>query len=184
MLQSTDEIKQRWTQYCSSLHKDHGGGEGMAKELEVITPPNNDDYHGILYSEVQSAIHTLTLNKSPGFDGITAEMLQAEREQLVRQMHKLCNKAWNEGTIPEEWGESILVPILKKGDISKCSNYPTTSLINHTGKVLLTVLLSRLESHLDPYLSEEQASFRKDRSSVLQILKLRLLTEKAKRRGK
>ena len=184
ILQSKDEIKQRWTQYCSSLYKDHGGGEGMVKELEEISPPNNDDSYDILYSEVQEAIHTLKRNKSPGSDGITAEMLQAGGEQLARQMHKLCNKAWDEGTIPEEWGRSILVPIPKKGDLSNCSNYRTISLINHTGKVLLKVLLNRLKSHLDPYLSEEQAGFRKDRSTVHQILTLRLLAEKAKRQGK
>jgi hypothetical protein len=84
-------------------------------------------------------------------------LLQAGGEQLARQMHELCNKAWEEGTIPDEWGKSILVPIPKKGDLSDCSNYRTISLINHTGKVLLTVLLNRLKSHLDPYLSEKQA---------------------------
>ncbi|CAF4877584.1 unnamed protein product, partial [Rotaria sp. Silwood2] len=30
-------------------------------------------------------------------------MLQAEGEPLARQIHNLCNKAWNEGTIPEDW---------------------------------------------------------------------------------
>ena len=184
MLQSKDEIKQRWTQYCSSLYKDHGGGEGMVKELEETTTPNNDDSHDILYSEVKYAINTVNRNKNPGSDGITAEMLQAGGEQLARQIHTLCNKAWEEGTIPEEWGKSILVPLPKKGDLSHCSNYRTISLINHTGKVLLTVLLNRLKSHLDPYLSEEQAGFRKDRSTVHQILTLRLLAEKAKRQGK
>ena len=48
----------------------------------------------------------------------------------------------------------------------------------------MKVLLNRLKSHLDPYLSEEQAGFRKDRSTVHQILILRLLAEKAKRQGK
>ena len=137
-----------------------------------------------MYSEVQAAINSLKRNKSPGSDGITAEMLQAGGEPLSRQIHILCNKAWHEGTIPEEWGKSILVPIPKKGDLSNCSNYRTISLINHTGKVLLIVLLNRLKNHLDPYLSEEQAGFRKDRSTVHQILTLRLLAEKAKRQGK
>ena len=85
---------------------------------------------------------------------------------------------------PRRVGKSILVPIPKKGDLSDCSNYRTISLINHTGKVLLTVLLNRLKSHLDPYLSEEQAGFRKDWSTVHQILTLRLLAEKAKRQAK
>ena len=184
MLQTNDDIKRRWIQYCSSLYKDPGGGDEIAKELEDIAPPGDEDSQDILYSEVQTAINSLKRNKSPGSDGVTAEMLQAGGEPLSRQIHKLCNKAWHEGTIPEEWGKSILVPIPKKGDLSNCSNYRTISLINHTGKVLLIVLLNRLKSHLDPYLSEEQAGFRKDRSTIHQILTLRLLAEKAKRQGK
>jgi hypothetical protein len=184
IVQSKKEIKQRWTQYCSSLYKDHGGGDRMVKELEEITSLNNEDPQDILYSEVQEAIRALKKNKSPGSDGITSEMLQAGGEQLAHEIHKLCNKAWHEGTIPGEWGKSILVPIPKKGDLSECSNYRTISLINHTGKVLLIVLLNRLKQQLDPHLSEEQAGFRKDRSTVHQILILRLFAEKAKRQGK
>ena len=184
MLQSKEDIKQRWTEYCSSLYKDSGGGDGIVKELEDISPPEDDDIQDILYSEAQAAICGLKKNKSPGSDGITAEMLQAGGEPLARQIHMLCNKSWQEGTIPDEWGKSILVPIPKKGDLSSCANYRTISLINHTGKVLLVVLLNRLKSHLDPYLSEEQAGFRKDRSTIHQILTLRLIAEKAKRQGK
>lgn len=156
----------------------------MVEELENIAPSTIEDAPDILYSEIEAAIQTLKKNKSPGSDGIMAEMLQAAYEKLARQIHNLCNKAWNEGTIPEDWGKSILVPIPKKGDLSNCSNYRTISLINHTGKIVLIVLLNRLKCHLDPYLSEEQAGFRKDRSTVHQILLLRLLAEKAKRQGK
>ncbi|CAF4277996.1 unnamed protein product, partial [Rotaria magnacalcarata] len=118
MLQTKDDIKRRWTQYCSSLYKDPGGGDGMIKELVDIAPPEDEVPQEILYSEVQTAINSLKRNKSPGSDGITAEMLQAGGEPLSRQIHKLCNKAWHEVTIPEEWGKSILVPIPKKGDLS------------------------------------------------------------------
>lgn len=184
MLQSKDEIKQRWKQYCSGLYKGHGGGDEMVKELEEITPPRDEDPQDILYAEVQKAIRSLKCNKSPCSDGITAEMLQAGGEQLARQIHKLCNKAWQEGTIPEEWSKSILVPIPKKEDLSRSNNYRTTSLINHVGKVFLTVLLNRLKIQLDSYLSEEQAGFTKDRSTIHQIITLRLLAEKAKRQRK
>ncbi len=156
----------------------------MVKELEEIAPLQNEDPQDILYSEVQAAIQALKRNKSPGSDGITAEMLQAGGEQLARQIHKLCNKAWHEGTIPEEWGKSILVPIPKKGDLSNCSNYRTISLINHTGKVLLIVLQNRLENHLDPYLSEEQAGFRKDRSTIYQNFDAQIIGRKGKKTGK
>ena len=103
MLQSKEEIKQRWTQYCSDLYRDLGGGDEVVQELEEITPLVNDgDSPEVLYSEIQAAIHSLKKNKSPGSDGITAELLQAGGEQLTRQMHTLCNKAWQEGTIPDE----------------------------------------------------------------------------------
>ena len=104
-------------------------------------------------------------------------------EQLVRQIHLLRNKAWNESTIPEERSKSILVPIPKKGDLSQCANYRTVSLINHTGKILLIVVRNRLKQKLEPHLSEEQAGFRKDRSTVHQMLTPRLIAEKAKRHG-
>ena len=71
---------------------------------------------------------------SPGSNGITAELIQASRKQLVRQIYRLCKKAWSESAIPEEWRKSILVPIPKKGNLSQCANYRTTSFINHTGK--------------------------------------------------
>ncbi|CAF1667422.1 unnamed protein product, partial [Adineta ricciae] len=184
LLQTKDDIKGRWTQYCSSLYKDPGGGDEVVEELEDIAPSTVEPTQDILYSEVQTAISALKKNKSPGSDGIPAEMLQAGGEPLARQIYQLCNKAWHEGTIPEEWGKSILIPIPKKGDLSNCSNYRTISLINHTGKVLLIVLMNRLKAYLDPYLSEEQAGFRRDRSTIHQILMLRLLAEKAKRQGK
>ena len=88
-------------------------------------------------------------------------MIQADGQQLVRQIHQLYNKAWSEGTIPEEWSKYILVPMPKKGDLSQRANYRTVFLINHTGKILLTVLLNRLKQQLEPYLSEEPAGFRK-----------------------
>ncbi|CAF4513863.1 unnamed protein product, partial [Rotaria magnacalcarata] len=58
-------------------------------------------------------------------------MLQAGGEQLEREIHKLCNKAWQEGTIPDEWGKSIQVPIPKKGDLSECASYRTISDKSH-----------------------------------------------------
>ena len=52
----------------------------MLKELEEITLPNNEEPPRLLYSEVEGAVDTLKRNKSPGSDGITAEMRQAGGE--------------------------------------------------------------------------------------------------------
>jgi len=53
----------------------------------------------------------------------------------------------------------------------------------HVGKVLMMVLLERLKAQMEMHLSEEQARLRRDRSTIDQILILRLIAEKAKRKG-
>ena len=50
--------------------------------------------------------------------------------------------------------------------------------------MLLIVLLNRLKQQLEFHLSEEQAEFGKDRSTIHEILTLRLIAEKAKRQRK
>jgi len=50
---------------------------------------------------------------------------------------------------------------------------------------MMMILLERLKPQLEPYLSEEQAGFRKDRSTIQQILAPRLIAEKTlKKRNK
>ena len=95
ILQSQDEIIQQWTKYCSSLYKDQKGCDSMIKDLEMITPTSTEEPQNILYSEVEEAMRTLKRNKSPESDEITAQMIQTAGEQLVRQIHLLCNKVWN-----------------------------------------------------------------------------------------
>ena len=43
MFQSKEAIKQRWTQYCSSVYKDYGGGDRMAEELGNIAVTTNGE---------------------------------------------------------------------------------------------------------------------------------------------
>jgi len=57
------------------------GKESFLKELSEMTPPpsdNTDD--SILWEEVTDAVRRLKRNKSPGNDGITAEMIKAGGE--------------------------------------------------------------------------------------------------------
>ena len=57
-------------------------------------------------------------------------------------------------------------------------------MLNHTAKVMLNIVLERLQASVSPFLDEEQATFRRDRGTVQQILILRLLAEKAWRKNK
>jgi hypothetical protein len=59
--------------------------------------------------------------KSPGSDQIPAELIQAGGEILVSVIHKLINYVWNKEELPDQWKESIIVPIHKKGDKTDCN---------------------------------------------------------------
>jgi len=111
-------------------------------------------------------------------------MIKAGGERLIAELDKLCNQVWREVQIVTEWTRSVLITIPKKGDLAKCNNYRTISLMNHMSKVLMSVLLERLKAQMETRLSEEQAGFRIDRSTVHQILILRLPAEKAKHKGR
>jgi len=57
------------------------------------------------------AIEKLKRHKSPGINQIPAELIKAEGRTLRSEIHKLINSIWNKEELPEEWKESIIVPI-------------------------------------------------------------------------
>ena len=111
-------------------------------------------------------------------------MIKAGGKVLAREIHALCNQIWAEGKVPDDWTKSILLTIPKKGNLTDCKNYRTIALTSHMGKVLMLMLLNRLKSQVEEYLADEQAGFRKGRNTVQQILTLRLIVEKAKRKNR
>jgi hypothetical protein len=72
----------------------------------------------------------LTRYESPGSDQIAAELIQATGEILRSKIHKLINSISNEKKLPDQWKESIIVPVHKKSDKSDCNNYRGISLLS------------------------------------------------------
>ena len=66
--------------------------------------------------EVELAIDKLKSHKSPGIDEIPAELIKARGGTICLEIHKLITSIWKKEKLPEEWKESIIVPIHKKGD--------------------------------------------------------------------
>ena len=60
------------------------------------------------------------------------------------EIHKLITSIWKKEKLPEEWKESIIIPIHKKGDKKDCNNYRGISILPKTYKILSNILLSRL----------------------------------------
>src|SRR5215469_5189205 len=79
--------------------------------------------------EVELVIEKLKNHKSPGIDQIPAELIKAGARTIRCAIHKLIISIWNKEELPEEWKESIIVPIYKKGDKTDRNNYRGISLL-------------------------------------------------------
>ena len=73
--------------------------------------------------DLEMATEKLKRHKSPGIDQIPAELITAGGRTIRSEIHKLTNFVWNKEELPEEWKESIIVPIYKKGDKTVCSKH-------------------------------------------------------------
>jgi hypothetical protein len=110
-------------------------------------------------SEVEIAIAKLKRYKLPGSDQIPAELIQAGGEILWPAIHKLINSIWNKQELADQWKESIIVPIHKKGYKSNCSNYYGTSLLSTSYKILSRIFLSKLSTYIDEIIEGHQCGF-------------------------
>ena len=75
--------------------------------------------------------------KSPGIDGIPAEVYQYGGEKVTVCLHDLFIKCWEQGLVPQDLRDAIIVSLYKnKGVKSDCSNYRGITLLSIAGKVL------------------------------------------------
>jgi len=94
------------------------------------------------------------------------------------EIHKLIISIWKKEKLPQEWKESIIVPIHKKGDKTDCNNYRGISLLPATYKILSNILLSRLIPYAKEIIGNHQCGFRRNRSTIDHIFCIRQILEK------
>jgi hypothetical protein len=74
-------------------------------------------------------------------------------------IHKLINSVWNKEELPDQWKESIIVRVHKKGDKTDCNNYRGISLLSTSYKILLNILISKLDLCVVEILGDHQCGF-------------------------
>jgi hypothetical protein len=112
-------ILNRWKNCFCQLLNVHGVNDVRQTEIHTAEPL----VHEPGPSEVDIIIKKLKSFKSPGIDQIPAELIQAEGNTLRSEIHKLINCILNKEELPEQWMESIILSIYKKGDKTDCRNY-------------------------------------------------------------
>ena len=114
------------------------------------------------------------MNKASGGDDIPVELFPILRDDPVKVLHSICQQIWKTQQWPQAWKRSVFIPIPKKGNAKKCSNYRTIALISHASKVTLKILQARLQQYVN------REGFRKGRGTRDQTANIRWIIEKAK----
>jgi hypothetical protein len=114
----------------------------------------------------------------PGIDQIPADFIKAGGRTIHCAINKFIISIWNKEELPEEWEESIIVPIHKNGDKTDCNNHRVISLLPTTYKLFSNILLSRLIPYAEEVIGDHQCGFRRNRSTTDRIFCIRQILEK------
>ena len=119
LVADSHSIVARWRKYFSQLFNVHGVKNVRQAQIHTAEPlvpePSAD--------EVELAIDKVKSHKSPDIDQIPAELIKAGGRTICLEIHKLITSIWKKDKKPEEWKESIIIPIHKKGDKTDCNKH-------------------------------------------------------------
>ena len=132
-------------------------------------------------AELASAVKKLKSGKAGGSSGILPEMVKAGccREEFLTALLDLVHTVWEQWQVPRDWSDAILIPIPKKGDLSRCDNWRGISLLEVVGKVMARILQERLQQVAEDELPESQCCFRRGRGCSDMTFVIRQLVEKS-----
>lgn len=173
LVTNQSEILRRWAQYFDELLNDQQQQQLEAPPAadNIILPPPSID-------ETRNAIRRLKNHKSPGTDGIPAELIKYGGEYLENIVHRIVTEVWDGESMPCEWNLGIICPIYKKGDALNCSNYRGITLLNTAYKIFSLILQERLVPFAERIVGDYQRGFRGGKSTTDQIFSMRQILEK------
>ena len=126
-LKEANDIKKRWQEYTELYKKDlhdPDNHDGVVTHLE----PN------ILECNIRPALRSITTNRASGGDGIPVELFKILKNDAVKVLHSICQQISRTQQWPQDWKRSVFIPIPKKDNAEKCSNFRTIALISHTAR--------------------------------------------------
>ena len=166
------QVLQRWTEYIKELYEDdrHKEKPGIKKDMQGPR---------ILKAEIEKAINHMKNNKVTGPDEIAVEQIKGLREFGIEKLTLILNEIYDSGEFPEDLSKSIFITLPKKPGAIECELHRTISLMSHTTKILLRVLMNRARNKLKPEMSDVQYGLVEDKSTRNAIFIIRMLSERA-----
>lgn len=122
---------------------------------------------------VEYLIKHLNCRKAPGADGITNTALKFAPKNVILAILRIFNGCLRLGYFPDQWKQAIIITLPKSGkDHNLPANYRPIALLSCLSKLLEKIILQKLKSATDHQIRPEQYAFRKEHSTVLQLVHL------------
>ena len=96
---------------------------------------------------VHYTIKDLDKHKSSGIEGVRCDILITALLCLIDQFTHLCQVSLDTGIFPGKWGNALVKPIPKDGDLSNVKNWRPISLLPVTSKVLEKIIYNFLREN-------------------------------------
>ena len=168
----TDEesVLRIWKEYMGLTNEENererreNDGERVNLEVESVSK-----------EEVRENMQMMKTLKAVGPDDMQWRYGNAYRESALKFLTKLYNRTMESERMPEEWRDSMLIPIfMNKSEVY--SNYRGIKLISHTTNLWERIVEKRLRSDLK--FSNQQYGFMPGKSTTYALFALRVLLEK------
>ena len=115
-------------------------------------------------SRIKPLLDNLDINKAQGPDAISGAVLKNCSKTLAYPLSILFYLSYNTGYIPQEWKLANVVPVHKKDDKNKVTNYRPISLTSLVMKVFERILYDELLTRTIDKIDTCQHGFLRNRS--------------------
>ncbi|GFT15641.1 retrovirus-related Pol polyprotein from type-1 retrotransposable element R1 [Trichonephila clavipes] len=138
------------------------------------------------YDEVNTMVSMLKLNKSPGPDYISNEIIKQFHLAFPSFLHKLFNVCLGLGIFPRIWklAQVILIPKVNEFRVPHLDNLRCISLLPALGKCLEKLFVNRIFWYLrrGDFLSNDQYGFTPHKSTEDALLRLNEIVKRGKKK--
>jgi len=147
-----------------------------AREEWLIKGRREKEVQG--YNHKRKEAHKIFRYKKKIYMKNVIESIEEDQNKLLYRIYELVRQIWEEERIPEEWKETIIVPIHKRGDRARCENYRGIALEKAAYKILLNIILGKIKPCIEKIKGEYQNGFRDGRSVIDKISALKIINKK------
>ena len=110
---------------------------------------------------VKAKLSKLKMNKSPGVDSVSTNMLLELSDEIADIVAVLFNKSLITSDVPYDWKLANVSKVFKKGSKASSSNYRPVSLTVNLCKVFESIMRDKIIEHIERHklLRESQHGF-------------------------